>query len=302
MEIITTAAKMRERSSAWHRAGQRIGFVPTMGYLHEGHLSLIRLARCRADVVVVSIFVNPTQFGPAEDLAAYPRDFEGDAQRCRAEGVDVLFHPPVSEMYAPDASTWVVEERLSRGLCGVARPTHFRGVCTVVARLFNLVGPDVAVFGEKDAQQLRVVRRMVRDLGFPVEIAAAPTVREPDGLAMSSRNRYLTPEERRQAVCLRRALDEAERRYAAGERRAAVLEQAMRETLAAAPAARPDYVEIVNDETLEPVETCDQPVLVALAVRFGRARLIDNTRLPPVESPDLYRAKNGNQPPNRPPQ
>lgn len=279
MEVITTTAAMQARSREWRRAGRRIGFVPTMGALHEGHLSLVRLARERSDVVVVSIFVNPTQFGPNEDFARYPRTFESDAALCRAAGTDAIFHPPVEEMYAPDASTWVIEERLSRGLCGASRPGHFRGVCTVVARLFNIVQPDLAVFGEKDAQQLRVIRRMVRDLAFPIEIVAAPIVRESDGLAMSSRNRYLSAEERQQALCLRRALDAATARYAAGERDAEALRAVLCEVISAEPAARLDYAEIVDDETLEPVARCERPCLAALAVFIGRTRLIDNTRL-----------------------
>mgnify|MGYP005841040081 CR=1 FL=1 len=280
MEMITTAAAMQARSRDWRRAGRRIGFIPTMGALHEGHLSLVRLARERGDVVVVSIFVNPTQFGPHEDFAKYPRTLDRDAELCRAVGVDALFVPAVGDMYAPDASTWVVEERLSRGLCGASRPGHFRGVCTVVARLFHLVQPDLAVFGEKDAQQLRVIRRMTRDLGFPVEIIAGPIVREPDGLAMSSRNRYLSAEERRQALCLKRALDAAVARHAAGERDAEVLRETLRSAIAAEPGVRLDYAEIVDDETLESVARCDRPCLAALAVFIGRTRLIDNTRLP----------------------
>jgi len=280
MEIIPTAAAMRARAREWRRAGRRIGFVPTMGALHEGHLSLVRIARGRSDVVVVSIFVNPTQFGPNEDFAKYPRTFDRDAELCRAAGADAIFCPAAEDMYAPDASTWVVEERLSRGLCGASRPGHFRGVCTVVARLFNLVQPDIAVFGEKDAQQLRVIRRMTRDLGFPVEIVAGPIVREPDGLAMSSRNRYLSPAERRQALCLRRALDAAVARHAAGERDAEALRRVLRDAIAAEPGARLDYAEIVDDETLEPAARCDRPCLAALAVFIGRTRLIDNARLP----------------------
>jgi len=279
MDIITTAAGMQQRSREWRRAGRRIGFVPTMGALHEGHLALVRRARERSDAVAVSIFVNPTQFGPNEDFARYPRPFERDAELCRAAGADAVFHPGVEEMYAPDASTWVTEERLSRGLCGAARPRVVPGVCTVVARLFNLVQPDLAVFGEKDAQQLRVIRRMVRDLGFPVEIVSHPIVREPDGLAMSSRNRYLSPEERRQALCLRRALDAVLARHTAGEREAAALRAVLRAAIAAEPGARLDYAEVVDDETLEPVARCDRPCLALLAVFIGRTRLIDNTRL-----------------------
>jgi pantoate--beta-alanine ligase len=272
---------MQDAALALRAAGRRIGVVPTMGYLHDGHASLIRLARTRADVVIVTLFVNPTQFGPNEDLSRYPRDFERDRALCEAEGADILFAPEPGTVYATDHSVWIDEDRLSRGLCGASRPGHFRGVCTVVAKLFNLTQPHVAVFGEKDAQQLRVIRRMVRDLDIPVEIIAGPTAREPDGLAMSSRNACLSPEERAQAVCLRRALDEATGRLAAGERDAARLRAAMAEVVAGAPLAHADYVEIVDDETLEPVTTIDRPALAALAVFVGRTRLIDNTVLRP---------------------
>lgn len=278
--ILRTPADMQAATRAWRRAGRRIALVPTMGYLHAGHLSLVARARERADVTVVSLFVNPIQFGPSEDLAAYPRDFERDAALCRAAGVAALFCPSAEDMYPPGASTRVAESRLSRGLCGASRPGHFEGVCTVVAKLFNLVQPDLAVFGEKDAQQLRVIRRMTRDLNFPVEIVAGPTQREPDGLAMSSRNVYLDPEERRQALCLRRALDAAERLHAGGERDAARLRAAMAAVIARAPLARVEYIEIVDDETLEPVTALSRPALVALAVFLGRTRLIDNSVLP----------------------
>ncbi len=279
MEIIRDPADMQRTARAWQRAGRRIGFVPTMGYLHAGHLSLIARARAAADVVVVSLFVNPTQFGPNEDFGRYPRDFDGDAARCQAAGTDVLFAPEPGAMYAADASIRVAEDRLSAGLCGASRPTHFGGVVTVVSKLFNLVLPDVAVFGAKDAQQLRVIRRLVRDLNFPVEIIEGPTVREPDGLAMSSRNVLLTSTERPQALCLRRALDRAEQLYAAGERDAGRIMQAMRDVIAAQPAARVDYVQVADDETLEPVACIERPALVALAVHFSRTRLIDNTVL-----------------------
>ena len=281
MQIIRTPADMQSAARTLRRGGRRIGFVPTMGYLHEGHVSLVRLARARSDVVVVSIFVNPTQFGPNEDLAKYPRDFERDEALCREAGTDIVFYPEAQDIYLADHSVYVVEESLSRGLCGATRPGHFRGVATVVAKLFNLVLPDVAVFGEKDGQQLRVIRRMVRDLNFPVEIVAGPTVREPDGLAMSSRNKYLSPEERRQALCLRRALDRAGELVRAGERDAEEIEEAMRQVVAEAPLARVDYVEIVDDATLEPVRVLERPVMAALAVFMGKTRLIDNTVLRP---------------------
>lgn len=270
---------MQDRARSLRGQGRRIGLVPTMGYLHEGHLSLVRLARARADVVVVSLFVNPIQFGPREDFSRYPRDFARDEALCREAGVDILFHPEPADMYAPDHSVYVDETQLGRGLCGAARPGHFRGVTTVVLKLFHLTCADVAVFGEKDAQQVRVIRRMVRDLNVPVEIVSGPTCREPDGLAMSSRNSLLTPIERREAVCLRRALDCAERAYAAGERRSDALVAAMREAIAASPSAVVDYIEVVDDESLAPVRDVTGPTLVALAVKFPSTRLIDNTVL-----------------------
>lgn len=280
--IVESALEMQQTALALRAAGKRIGFVPTMGNLHDGHLSLVRIAKQHSDVVVVSIFVNPTQFGPNEDFAAYPRTFEADRARCEAEGVDLVFYPSVPDMYPAGASVSLTENSLSRTLCGAARPGHFDGVCTVVAKLFNLVLPHVAVFGEKDAQQLRVIRRMVRDLRFPVEIVSGPTAREADGLARSSRNQYLTAEQRPQAVCLRRALDEAERRFAAGERDPAALVAAMRAVVAQAPAAKIDYIEIVDDETLQPLAgPIARPALAALAVWVGTPRLIDNAVLRP---------------------
>ena len=282
MQIVTTAADLQQAALQLRAEGRRIGFVPTMGNLHEGHLSLIRIARQRADIVVVSVFVNPTQFGPSEDFAAYPRTFEADRALCEQEGVDLLFFPSVAEMYPDGASVSLVETALSRTLCGASRPGPFDGVCTVVAKLFNLALPHLAVFGEKDAQQLRVIRRMVRDLRFPVEIVPGPTCREPDGLARSSRNQYLTPAQRPQAAVLRRALDEAERLFANGERDPALLTAAMRAVLARAPDARIDYVSIVDDETLQPLSgPILRPALVALAVWIGQPRLIDNTLLRP---------------------
>jgi pantoate--beta-alanine ligase len=282
MKIIESASEMQQAALALRAAGRRIGFVPTMGNLHDGHLSLVRIAKQHADVVVVSIFVNPTQFGPNEDFAAYPRTFEADRALCEREGVDLVFYPSVPDMYPAGASVSVTENSLSRTLCGAARPGHFDGVCTVVAKLFNIVLPHVAVFGEKDAQQLRVIRRMVRDLRFPVEIVSGPTAREPDGLARSSRNQYLTAEQRPQAVCLRRALDEAERRFAAGERDPNNLVAVLRAAVARAPAAKIDYIEIVDDETLQPLAgPIARPALAALAVWVGTPRLIDNTVLRP---------------------
>ncbi|TAN36256.1 MAG: pantoate--beta-alanine ligase [Verrucomicrobia bacterium] len=276
MKIIHFGKEMQQTAHALHGQGKRIGCVPTMGFLHAGHLSLVKLARERSDVVILTLFVNPTQFGPQEDLAKYPRNFERDAALCREAGVDILFAPEAPEMYAADASIYVVEEKLSRGLCGASRLGHFRGVCTVVAKLFNLCMPHVAVFGEKDAQQFRIIRRMTRDLNFPVEIVSGPTLREADGLAMSSRNTYLSADERQQALVLKRALDETARLFRAGWRDATALKTAMQKIITQAPAAKIDYIEIVDDETLEPVQTLRKPALVALAVFIGKTRLIDN--------------------------
>ena len=269
---------MQTAAQALRREGKTLGFVPTMGFLHEGHLSLMRLAREHCDVLVASIFVNPTQFGPNEDLDAYPRDFERDEQRCREEDVDFLFYPTSESMYQPGHSVWVDEELLSGVLCGAARPGHFRGVCTVVAKLLNIVLPDFMVLGEKDAQQLRVLRRLVRDLNFPVEIVSGPTVREADGLAMSSRNKYLTPAERAEAACLFQSLEKAKALFAAGERDADVLKAAVRKIIEKTSGAV-DYIEIVDNESLESFQTLEKPVLLALAVRFSGARLIDNAVL-----------------------
>lgn len=282
MKIIESALEMQQTAQGLRAQGRRIGFVPTMGNLHAGHLSLVRIAKQHADVVVVSIFVNPTQFGPTEDFAAYPRTFEADRAHCAKEGVDILFHPPVAEMYPEGTSVSVIETALSKTLCGAARPGHFDGVCTVVAKLFNIVQPQVAVFGEKDAQQLRIIRRMVRDLRFPVEIVAGPTVREPDGLAQSSRNHHLTAAQREQAICLHHALEQCKRLFAAGERDPQKLIAAMRTAIVDYPAAKIDYVDIVDDESLQPVSgPIVRPALVALAVWVGQPRLIDNTVLIP---------------------
>ncbi len=282
MRIIESAHEMQQTALALRAQGERIGFVPTMGNLHAGHLSLIRIARQQAGTAVVSIFVNPTQFGPNEDYAAYPRTFAADRAACERAGVDLVFHPAVTEMYPEGASVSVTENALSRTLCGASRPGHFDGVCTIVAKLFHLIQPHVAVFGEKDAQQLRIIRRMVRDLRMPVEIVAGPTVREPDGLALSSRNQYLDADQRRQAACLHLALEECRRRFAAGTRDPRELAAAMRALIARHPAARPDYIEIVDNETLAPLTgPIVRPALAALAVRVGAPRLIDNTVLTP---------------------
>lgn len=276
MKIIHTPGKMQEYALDLKRQGRTIGLVPTMGFLHEGHLSLMRIAREKCDVLVVSIFVNPVQFGPNEDLDAYPRDFARDEALCTNEGVDVVFYPEPGSMYASDASVWVDEESLSGVLCGVSRPGHFRGVCTVVAKLLNIIQPDRAVFGEKDAQQLRIIERMVRDLNFPVQIVRGPIVREPDGLAMSSRNKYLSSKQRADALCLQHALGLAQERIRNGERSAPAIRQAMGDLISGVPGTSIDYIELVDDRQLSSVERLDGTILVALAVKIGTVRLIDN--------------------------
>ncbi|ABQ47672.1 pantothenate synthetase [Thermotoga petrophila RKU-1] len=279
MKIIETIEEMKKFSEEMREKKKTIGFVPTMGYLHEGHLSLVRRARDENDVVVVSIFVNPTQFGPNEDYERYPRDFERDRKLLEKENVDCIFHPSVEEMYPPDFSTYVEETKLSKHLCGRSRPGHFRGVCTVVTKLFNIVKPHRAYFGQKDAQQFRVLRRMVRDLNMDVEMIECPIVREPDGLAMSSRNVYLSPEERQQALSLYQSLKIAENLYLNGERDAEKIKEEMIKHLSRFDKVKIDYVEIVDEETLEPVEKIDRKVIVAVAAWVGNARLIDNTIL-----------------------
>ncbi|KAF2960089.1 pantoate--beta-alanine ligase [Thermotoga sp. 38H-to] len=279
MKIIETVEEMKKFSEEMREKKKTIGFVPTMGYLHEGHLSLVRRARAENDVVVVSIFVNPTQFGPNEDYERYPRDFERDRKLLEKENVDCIFHPSVEEMYPPDFSTYVEETKLSKHLCGRSRPGHFRGVCTVVTKLFNIVKPHRAYFGQKDAQQFRVLRRMVRDLNMDVEMIECPIVREPDGLAMSSRNVYLSPEERQQALSLYQSLKIAENLYLNGERDAEKIKEEMIKHFSRFDKVKIDYVEIVDEETLEPVEKIDRKVIVAVAAWVGSARLIDNTIL-----------------------
>ena len=286
MKICNTIEDMRAACREARRGGKRLGFVPTMGALHEGHLSLVRAARVRAaragaacDVVAVSIFVNPTQFGPNEDLAKYPRDFERDRELLEKEGVELLFAPSVEEMYPAGAVTWVTVEELSGKLDGRSRPGHFRGVTTVVAKLCHIVEPDAAFFGQKDAAQVAIVRRMVRDLKFPVEIVACPIVRKADGLAMSSRNAYLDPAQRRQALVLYRALLRVQTLWKAGERNAEKLVIAGREEVAGEKSVRLDYFEIVDPESLDPVNEVARGALVAVAACVGGTRLIDNILL-----------------------
>ena len=286
MEVVHLPAEARERTARARARGRSIGFVPTMGALHEGHLSLVRAARKETDCVVVSVFVNPTQFGPGEDFNAYPRTLEADCAACEAAGADIVFAPRASDMYPPGFATYVVMGRLADRLCGAFRPGHFHGVCTVVAKLFNIVGPDVAYFGQKDYQQTVVIARMVRDLDFGVRLRVLPTVREADGLAMSSRNRYLTPDERRQATCLYQALRRAEDLTIGGERDAHVIQEEMTRILESAPLGRIEYVAIVDPDELTDLDRIEHTAVAAVAVRFGNARLIDNTLLPPQASPD----------------
>jgi pantoate--beta-alanine ligase len=280
MKICNTIGEMHAACRAAHRHNddnaRKLGFVPTMGALHAGHLSLVRAARERCDVVAASIFVNPTQFAPHEDFSQYPRSLERDCEMLQREGVDLLFTPSTEEMYPPGAATWVEVAGLSDKLCGRSRPSHFRGVTTVVAKLFHIVVPDSAFFGQKDAAQLAIIRRMVRDLNFPVEIVGCPIVREPDGLAMSSRNAFLNPQQRQSALLLYRSLILVQKHFAEGERNAARLIAAGREVFSAEPSARLDYFEIVDPETLDPIVEVDKAALVAVAAFVGTTRLIDN--------------------------
>jgi pantoate--beta-alanine ligase len=279
MKTCNTIRDMRAASRAARRTGARLGLVPTMGALHEGHLSLIRAAKASCQVVAASIFVNPTQFGPNEDLARYPRPFERDRELLENEGVDLLFAPTVDEMYPSGAVTWVTVEELSGKLDGRSRPGHFRGVTTIVAKLFHAVEPDAAFFGQKDAAQVAIIRRMVRDLNFPVEIAACPIVREPDGLAMSSRNTYLDTQQRKQALILQRSLMQVKQMAGAGERDALRLVAAAKAVFAGEPAVRLDYFEIVDPDTLDAVSDVAKGALVAVAAFVGATRLIDNILL-----------------------
>lgn len=279
MKVLSTINEMRAASRATRLADKRLGFIPTMGALHEGHLSLVRAARAAADVVAASIFVNPTQFGPNEDLAKYPRSFERDCHLLEREGVSFLFAPPVEEMYPAGAVTWVTVDELSGKLDGKSRPGHFRGVTTVVAKLFHIVEPDAAFFGQKDAAQVAIVRRMVLDLNLPVEIVTCPIVREADGLAMSSRNAYLDPQQRTQALVLHRSLMRVQELAEAGEQDAVRLAAAGRDIFSREAAVRLDYFEIVDPETLNPVANISNGALVAVAAYVGSTRLIDNILL-----------------------
>lgn len=276
VRVVHRVDEMQSLAEQTRLSGQSVGLVPTMGFFHEGHLELMRVAGTLADRVVVSLFVNPTQFGENEDLAGYPRDLERDLAGAERAGVDVLFLPSVEEMYPEGFQTTVHVDRLTRGLCGPFRPGHFDGVATVVAKLFHIVKPHVAVFGQKDYQQLAVISRMVQDLDMDVEIVGAPTVREADGLAMSSRNRYLSPEEREAALCLSESLDLAQRLAGAGERDAGAIRSAVEAHIQRAPFTRIEYVRLCHPDTLEELETIEQEALLALAVFVGKARLIDN--------------------------
>lgn len=276
MELTGSIEEVRKQVKAWRKQGFSVGLVPTMGYLHEGHKSLIDRAVKENDKVVVSDFVNPIQFGVNEDLSTYPRDIEADKKLCEMAGADLIFHPTPEEMYAPDFSTFVETKGVSAGLCGKTRPTHFRGVCTVVSKLFHIVMPDKAYFGEKDAQQLAVIRRMVRDLNMDIEIVGCPIVREADGLAKSSRNTYLSQEERKAALVLSKAVFAGKEMMEQGEREAGKIVSHMKSIIEAEPLAKIDYVEMVDADSIEPISVAQGRVLTAMAVYIGTTRLLDN--------------------------
>ena len=276
MIISGSVQEVRELIGNWKKRGFSVGLVPTMGYLHPGHMSLIERARKENDMVVVSIFVNPIQFGPNEDLDKYPRDMAHDREVCEKAGAELIFAPEPSEMYPSENLVFVDIKELGNGLCGAKRPGHFRGVCTVVSKLFNIVLPDRAYFGEKDAQQLAIIRRMVKDLNFGTEIVSCPIVREPDGLAMSSRNLYLSPEERKAALSLSRSLSAAKELMRKGEKDSVKIREAIVAGISSEPLVKIDYAEIVDSADLSPVEKIEKPVLAAAAVYFGKTRLIDN--------------------------
>lgn len=276
MKIAYTVEEVKSQVREWKKEGLTVGLVPTMGYLHEGHESLIKRAVAENDRVVVSVFLNPTQFAPNEDLASYPRDFEADTKLCEGAGAALVFHPEPSEMYAEDACTFVDMTAVTKELCGKSRPIHFRGVCTVVNKLMNISMADRAYFGQKDAQQLAVIRRMVRDLNMNVEVVGCPIIREADGLAKSSRNTYLSEEERKAGLVLSQAVKLGQKLVAEGEKSAAAVTDAMSELISAEPLAKIDYVSMVSWDSIEPVETIEGPVLVAMAVYIGKTRLIDN--------------------------
>ena len=276
MKIVETIAEVRAQVKEWRAQGLSVGLVPTMGYLHEGHASLIDAARKNNGKVVVSIFVNPIQFGPNEDLDSYPRDLEHDAKLCEEHGVDLIFHPTPEEMYGDNFYTFVDMDVLTKELCGLSRPVHFRGVCTVVSKLFNIVTPDNAYFGQKDAQQLAIIKRMVKDLNMPLSIHGCPIIREEDGLAKSSRNTYLSPEERKAALVLSRSVFLGEKMVKEGERDCKKVIVAMTEEIEKEPLAKIDYVKIVDLSTMQQIDTIEHGILAAMAVYIGKTRLIDN--------------------------
>ena len=276
MNTIQSVSDMQQWACATREAGKKIAFVPTMGFLHEGHVALMREGKGRGDYLVVSIFVNPTQFGVGEDYEDYPRDLEGDTEKVSSAGGDIIFAPSVKEMYPSGYQTFVAVEKVTQNLCGASRPTHFQGVTTVVAKLFNIVKPHVAIFGEKDYQQLVTIRQMTRDLNFDIEIIGMPTIREEDGLAMSSRNKYLSSEERKQALCLVSALNQVEKLFQGGEKNSKKLIARAAEIIRVQPAAAIDYVKVCHPETIEDLEWIDDRALMALAVKIGKTRLIDN--------------------------
>lgn len=275
MKIVSTIQEVRDQVNQWKKEGKSVGFVPTMGYLHEGHMSLIDAAS-ENDKVVVSIFVNPMQFGPNEDLASYPRDLNHDAKMCQEHGVDLIFHPTPEEMYGDSFYSYVDMNVLTDELCGLSRPVHFRGVCTVVTKLFNIVRPDKAYFGQKDAQQLAIIKRMVKDLNMPLEIVGCPIIREEDGLAKSSRNTYLSDEERKAALVLSRSIALGKKMVEEGEQDSKKVVDAMIAEINKEPLAKIDYVKMVSLETMQQVETIEGGILTAIAVYIGKTRLIDN--------------------------
>ena len=276
MKVVGTIKEVRELVKEWKKNGETVGFVPTMGYLHEGHGSLITKARENNDKVVVSIFVNPMQFGPTEDLDSYPRDLEKDSKFCESLGADLIFHPEPEEMYHEDFSSYVDMSVLTEELCGLSRPVHFRGVCTVVTKLFNIVQPDNAYFGQKDAQQLAIIKHMVQNLNMDINVVGCPIVREEDGLAKSSRNTYLSPEERKAALILSKTVKLAKELIDAGEKDADVVVAKMKENIETEPMAKIDYVKAVNGLTMQQQKEIKAPMLIAMAVYIGKTRLIDN--------------------------
>jgi pantoate--beta-alanine ligase len=276
MRVIEVPSQMREIVLSERHSGKKVGFVPTMGYFHDGHLELMRRARAECEIVVVSIFVNPTQFGPAEDFEAYPRDFERDCSMAEKEGVDYIFHPNREAMYPHGFQTYVEVQELSKVMCGASRPGHFRGVATVCAKLFNIIPANRAYFGQKDAQQLLIIKRMVEDLNFPIEIVGVPTVREKDGLAMSSRNTYLSEEERKQATVLYQSLERARKLIESGERNSSVIAGEMEKVISSAPLVRLEYISICDNIYLRELEKLKGEILIGVAARVGKARLIDN--------------------------